>query len=248
VTTAQRLLLVENRPARYREAGDGPPVLIIPGLGLSSRFYEPVLTEFAAAGFRAIAPDLPGYGQAHGPFTGFSIQGAADWLLRFTDALGVEAAAWVGHSISCQIVLAIAEQVPARVNALALAGPTGHTGRRKLHQAIALARVALTESPRVVLRVARDYARANPVQYVGAWVRAARDCPLERATRVRAPVLLLVGSRDPVPPPSFVAALQARLEQARTEYVRGGNHALPLDRTEEFVALVARFLKSELRE
>lgn len=240
--TPVRWLEVDGDRARFREAGVGPPVIIVPGLGLSSRFYEPVLNGIARAGFRAIAPDLPGFGQARGPFTGSRIEDAAGWLLRFAEAAGVPQAAWIGHSISCQIVLAVADQAPASVRAAVLAGPTGGARHRRLRQAAALALVAVTESPRVVLRVARDYARANPVQYIGAWIRAARDAPLERAPRVEAPTLVLIGSRDPVPSAAFVSELQRRLRRGTVLYVPGGNHALPLDRPESFTGHVINFL------
>lgn len=237
-----RWLDVDGYRTRYREAGTGPAVMIVPGLGLSSRFYEPVLHNLARAGFRAVAPDLPGFGQARGPFTGSTIENAALWLLRFAEAARAGQPAWIGHSISCQIVLAVADHEPDRARALVLAGPTGGAGHPRLRQAAALARVAVTESPGIVLRVARDYLRANPVQYIGSWIRAVKDSPLERAPRIVAPTLLLIGSRDPVPPPAFVSELEQRLQRATVLHVPGGNHALPLDRTESFSGHVTDFL------
>jgi pimeloyl-ACP methyl ester carboxylesterase len=246
VNAAKRWLEVAGRRVGYRAAGDGPPVILVPGLGLSSAFYQPAVAALAEAGLRAIAPDLWGFGRNGGPFTGTSIEPAADWLLEFATAVDAHAPAWIGHSISCQMVLAIADQAPDRAPALVLAAPTGAAGYRRTRQAIALARVAVTEPPRVLLSVARDYFRANPIQYLGAWIRAAHDHPLERAPRIRAPTLLLLGSRDPVPPPEFIAELIRLMPDARVVKIPGGNHALPLDRPAPFAEHVAEFLGSRL--
>lgn len=244
----KRWVELDGRRASYREAGRGPAVIIAPGLGLSPRFYQPVLSRLGEAGFRAIAPELPGFGQARGAFTGSSIEQGAAWLLRFADAVDAREPVWIGHSISCQIVLAVAELAPERVRALILAAPTGAPGRRKLHQARTLARVAVTEAPRVILAVARDYIRANPVQYLGAWIRAARDSPLDRAPRIHSPTLILVGERDPVPPRDFVDELGRRLPHAVVVYVPNGNHALPLDQPETFSRHAMLFLDATLRD
>ena len=46
--------------AVYREAGEGFPVVVVPGLGLTSRFYENSYHTFARAGLRLMFGDVLG--------------------------------------------------------------------------------------------------------------------------------------------------------------------------------------------
>jgi 2-hydroxy-6-oxonona-2,4-dienedioate hydrolase len=233
---------VDGKRVRYRAAGQGPTVVVIAGLGLTSDFYRPNLEGLARRGVRAIVPDLPGFGATSGRLTGLDVTEAAAWVHRFSNQIGVRKAVWVGHSIGCQVALAIAAQHPERTMGVVLTGPTGARGRRLLQQMFALGSVALREGPRVLWNVARDYVRTTPWHYIGWWVRAARDQPLEHAGRVRAPTLILVGSRDPVPPPAFIAELVTRLPRSERHYVPGALHALPIEQPDEFNRLVAAFV------
>ena len=55
---------VNGARIHYQEAGaeDAPPIIFIHGFISSNLIWSHVLLPFAEAGFRAIAPDLPGYG------------------------------------------------------------------------------------------------------------------------------------------------------------------------------------------
>ncbi len=236
-------LTIDGKRVRYREAGSGTPLVILSGLGLSSRFYEPTLNGLARHGIHAVAPDLPGFGGSRGQFAGISIAEAALWAARFCSAVDLPKAFILGHSIGCQIALRFAADQPHRTLGLILSGPTGARGHRLLHQARALASITTREGTRVVGAVARDYLRTTPVQYVGWWIRAAADRPLEQAARVEAPVLLLIGSDDPVPTPEFLSELIQRLPQAKLSVIAGGLHALPIEQPDLFNEQVAAFVR-----
>lgn len=234
--------VVDGKRVRYREAGQGPAVVVIAGLGLSSDFYRPNLDGLAHRGLRAIAPDLPGFGATSGKPTGLEVAEAAAWLHRFAAQIALRNAVWLGHSIGCQVAIAFAAKHPDQTVGLVLSGPTGARGRRLAHQVFALGWVALREGPRVLWAVARDYVRTTPWHYLGWWLRAARDQPLAHAARVKAPALILIGSRDPVPPRAFIAELTARLPRCELQEVPGALHALPIEQPEEFNRRVAAFV------
>src|SRR6185503_6551784 len=78
----------------------------------------------AAAGFRVLAPDLPGFGKTDGP-QHLTVPGQARAVADWADAIELGPAAYVGHSVSCQAVLELAAAEPARVTAVVLAAPTG---------------------------------------------------------------------------------------------------------------------------
>jgi 2-hydroxy-6-oxonona-2,4-dienedioate hydrolase len=236
-------LHIDGRPVRYRETGAGVPLVILSGLGLSSNFYQENLNGLAKQGIRTIAPDLPGFGGSRGRFTGMSIADAASWTVEFCSTLQITKAFFLGHSIGCQIALRVAADHAHRTLGLILSGPTGARRHRLLHQSGALARIALREGVHVLRKVALDYLRTTPSQYAGWWVRAARDRPLDIASVIKAPVLVLIGSDDPVPTADFIAELMQRLPNAELSEMTGGLHALPIEQPAEFNRRVAAFVR-----
>ncbi|HKW80015.1 MAG TPA: alpha/beta hydrolase [Casimicrobiaceae bacterium] len=77
---------------------------------------------FAHHGNNALAVDLPGHGRSGGEALN-SVEAIADWLAALLDALGVERAALVGHSMGSLGALAAAARHKSRVRALALLAP-----------------------------------------------------------------------------------------------------------------------------
>lgn len=226
----------------YREAGAGPAVLVIPGLGLSGRFYDRSCRDFAAAGLRLVVPDLPGFGGTRGAGTGLEVEPTCAVLLQLADELRIERAVWLGHSLGTHVALRLAATEPGRTSGVVLAGPTRALGPAGLaRQAWSLVREALRAPVPVVLHVLSDYLRTSPFSYLGTWLRYGRDRPLEWLPDISCPVLLVLGTRDPVADASFIAALRRGLPQARTEIVGGGTHTLPRAKAAAFNAAVLSF-------
>jgi pimeloyl-ACP methyl ester carboxylesterase len=236
----ERRVEIAGRRVRYVEAGAGPPIVFAAGLGISADFYKPNMAALAHAGFRAITPDLPGFGRTRGPLLGASVADLELHLTDFAQALDLAHAGWIGHSLGCQPLLRVAGQHPELVKRFVLAGPTGGYQKRLLNQLGGLASAAAHEPWRLMKAVLRDYLRLSPFNYVGAWIKAAHDDPLLSAQQVRQPALILVGTRDKVPRPEFLANLSKMLN-AEVVRLPGGNHGLPLDAQKEFNQAVIKF-------
>ncbi|MEX2236821.1 MAG: alpha/beta hydrolase [Dehalococcoidia bacterium] len=104
----------------YVEQGEGYPVLLLhgfPELWYSWRYQIPALAE---AGYRAIAPDLRGYGESDKPHAieDYDIHHLIADLTGLLDALGVDKAAVAGHDWGAIILWQMALQVPDRVSAV----------------------------------------------------------------------------------------------------------------------------------
>lgn len=102
------------------EQGQGFPVVLchgFPELWYSWRHQIPAL---AAAGLRAIAPDLRGYGESDKPreIAAYDIHHLVGDLLGLLDALGLEKAAFVGHDWGAVIIWQLAVMHPERVERL----------------------------------------------------------------------------------------------------------------------------------
>ena len=98
----------------YVEAGSGPVVVLLHGLGgngLSWAFTAPALSQK----YRVIVPDQLGHGRSDKPFINYRIATYVDFLDKFLDELKVERASLVGNSMGGWIAAAYALQHPARV-------------------------------------------------------------------------------------------------------------------------------------
>jgi pimeloyl-ACP methyl ester carboxylesterase len=127
--TARPVVLADGTRLRLVESGDplAPPVLLVHGFGASSYQWRFALPALAAAGFHALAPDLPGHGfsqlaLAAGEYTRVAF---ARRMWQLLDAVGVTRAPVIGHSMGGAIAAEMAWMHPARTERLALLSPAG---------------------------------------------------------------------------------------------------------------------------
>lgn len=108
----------------YRWLGEGGrPLLLLHQVSSSSRMFEPLMPNFAARGYRAIAPDLLGFGESDAPSPDFSVADHAAAVARFLDALGLRGPLpIVGHHFGAVVGVELAIARPERVPALVLIG------------------------------------------------------------------------------------------------------------------------------
>ncbi|MFH5799564.1 alpha/beta fold hydrolase [Haladaptatus sp. CMAA 1911] len=111
----------------YLTAGDGPPLVLLHGLGSTSAVWLPLLDALTDR-FTVIAPDRPGRGLStptdyrETDLRTFGVEYVVDLL----DELGIEETRVVGNSLGGFQALALASDHPARVKRLCLVGaPAG---------------------------------------------------------------------------------------------------------------------------
>lgn len=117
---------VDGVSVRYASAGEGPPVILIHGLASSMITWYCNIDALAEAGYTAIALDLPGYGGSGlATHLGYSPESAAQFLIAFADALGLDQFSLVGNSAGGLISGVTALEFPERVENVALVGSAG---------------------------------------------------------------------------------------------------------------------------
>jgi 4,5:9,10-diseco-3-hydroxy-5,9,17-trioxoandrosta-1(10),2-diene-4-oate hydrolase len=121
-----RYIEVNGIRARYRQAGqDGPPVVLIHGLGASAEIWSANIGALASR-YRVHVPDLPGFGRTEKPeWMGYSPGAYSRFLLDFMTALGIGRASLVGHSLGGGVVLRTILDDPGRVDRLILVSSAG---------------------------------------------------------------------------------------------------------------------------
>ncbi len=119
----EHMAITPRHKTFYLAAGpkDGPLVVLVhgwPELSISWRHQLPVL---AGLGFRAIAPDMRGYGRSsvHATHAAYAQEEIVADMLELLAALGRERAVWVGHDWGSPVVWNLASHHPERCQAVA---------------------------------------------------------------------------------------------------------------------------------
>ncbi len=240
--------------------GDGPAVLLVHGLGGTSNFYQ-VQADALAASHTVIRVDSAGAGRS--PVSdGISVESHADDLAALLDALDIESAAVVGHSMGTLVVRSLAARYPAKVSALALLGAVrepAEAGRKAQHDRAAVLRDKGTAAvaPGVVANALSETTRRDKPE-VAAFVRElimrqdpegyARNCEaLATATDPgpidpKLPLLLVTGSDDKVGPPEASTELADAHGNAVVEIVPGIGHWTALEAAGPVTEQLRKFL------
>jgi pimeloyl-ACP methyl ester carboxylesterase len=144
------------------EAGTGPAILAMHGLGGTKGSFLPTLAALADRDrFRVIAVDLPGFGDSDKPIgAAYDAPYFAERAVNLLDALGIERAHLIGNSLGGRVALEIALRYPDRVGRLALLAPS--LAWRRDRPGLSLVRLARPElglvqlAPRPVVRAVVD--------------------------------------------------------------------------------------------
>ncbi len=118
---ARRFVELDGRRVSYLTAGDSaaaPSILLIHGSGMSAGAWVNQLRGSLKA-FRVAAIDLPGHGKSD-PIPQASVEGYAETVAEFLEALGSGPVLVVGHSLGGAIAIALAAQRPHAVTGLVL--------------------------------------------------------------------------------------------------------------------------------
>lgn len=113
---------------RYVQAGphDAPPLLLLHGLGDTSRSWSLMLPELAKS-HRVYALDQRGHGATSTPLCCYALPDLAYDAIAFMDAMKIERASVVGHSMGSFVAQHLAAHHPGRVQKLVLIGSSDTT-------------------------------------------------------------------------------------------------------------------------
>jgi pimeloyl-ACP methyl ester carboxylesterase len=171
------------------------PIVMLHGLGVSAASLGPLAERLAARG-QVVSCDLPGFGRSSSVEV-WSTERTCAVVGRLLEALGLDRAVLLGHSYGCHVAASVAVRHPERVLALVLLSPA--FPRRfgsPLAQVLRLTLDATMERPSLVAGGIRDYLRAGPRRVLATSREAARIPLDDLVGAVRAPILIVRGSRD----------------------------------------------------
>lgn len=156
----QRWIELDGALVNYVEIGEGPPIVFVHGLGGCWQNWLENLPHFAAAGYRAIALDLPGFGYSPMPAWEISIPSYGRTVDQFCVELGLDGAALVGNSMGGFIAAESAIAMPGWIDRLVLVSAAGisHATMRR-EPVMAMARMMNLLNPLMARVNARGLAR-----------------------------------------------------------------------------------------
>jgi pimeloyl-ACP methyl ester carboxylesterase len=237
----------------YQLVGEGPPIVLLQGLGMPGRMWLGLIGGLARNGRTVIVPDNRGTGRSDAPLPPYRMATLADDVAAVLAAERAARAIVVGISFGGMIAQELALRRPARVAGLVLAATTcGAPFGRPPPLAFLweLARASLGDRRALAaLRtrlVHRRTLERNP-QLFAAWDREVMVEPTRlrgmlgqlsaatmhstgwRLRRLALPVEIVTGDDDRIVPPENSRVLEQLLPDARLTVVRDAGHAFPLD-------------------
>jgi pimeloyl-ACP methyl ester carboxylesterase len=125
--TALRFETVKTKRGRVAtmSAGEGPTIVMLHGLGATKVEFMPTLAALAPNGWRVVAIDLPGFGDSDKPFpAAYDAAFFAKWVVATLDALEIDRAHVLGHSMGGRVALEVGMRAPDRTERLVLMTPS----------------------------------------------------------------------------------------------------------------------------
>jgi len=261
-----RRALRDHRRVRLAHdvSGSRGPAVVLLHAGIADRsMWSALLPELVAAGYRAIALDLPGFGEAE-----LTPERAPHHdVLKTMDALDIARAVLVGNSFGGDVALRVAAVAPERLLGLVLVSTapvplnpspelqqawneeTAALERRDIDAAVTavLDTWTLPDAPEELRqRVARMQRRAFELQ-LGVEVADAPD-PLDAdpdaLKRLSSPVLIAAGEFDMPDFRNGVQQLAELFERTEVATIPNAGHLAPLEQPEAFRHLLLEYLEA----
>lgn len=243
----RRRVVVGGAPVAYTAVGDGPPLLLVHGLGGSGRWWvrnvEPLSHHF-----RVYTVDLVGFGGSRGRRQ-FVLDQAAATIRDWMDAVGIQRAHLVGHSMGGFIAVEFAVDYPERLDHLVLVAAAAlPLGRRPLGHALALAILLRTLPLDFLPTLLWDGLRAGPVTLLRAARSLVASSAREKLASIQAPTLVVWGAGDALVPVSLGQEIAQVVPGARLEVLQRAGHNPMWDQAALFNHLLLQFLREPARQ
>ncbi len=240
---------LESHSLRYRIAGAGePPFVCLHGLVDTLEIWDPLIGALAERR-RSICFDQRAHGESEAPAGPYRREDLAADVIGVLDALHVERAILVGHSMGGIVSMATALARPERIAGLVLLGTASRCNERTAdwyerialsaeeHGAEGLARSIYGK--RTSKRIDGD---AAGIAHVTRTLKSLYSDPLTpKLAELQCPALLLVGENDPMGPKASETIATA-LADATLEVLAGRGHWVHVEAPDAVVAAIDRWL------
>jgi 3-oxoadipate enol-lactonase len=248
------------------EAGHGPAVLLLHGLGWDHSLWNPTVERFCPH-YRMIAADTRGHGATDKPDGPYDMEMFARDFAALADALGLTRLCVIGLSQGGMVAQKLALLRPDLVSALALVS-TSCQSAPSLRDNME-ARIAAMDKagPEAAAKIAAESifspgwrsANAPALKRFVGWRAAMPMAPLNAATRalydfnlsgdlpkIAVPTLVIAGQEDVLTEPKGMEEIAALIPGATYRVIPATGHMIPVEQPEALTALLSDFLKTHV--
>jgi 2-hydroxy-6-oxonona-2,4-dienedioate hydrolase len=259
---AQKEVVVFGQKIRYVEAGSGPTVILLHGLGGSSDSWTFNLGPLAEQ-FHVIVPDQIGFGKSDKPVINYRVRTYVDFLDEFCRQLKIERATLVGHSMGGWIAAAFTIAFPEKIERLVMVDAAGYAppanfdykslyglnpstreGMKQLATRVFFNKAFTTDAMIDQLLAQRmsagdGYTINSLIESVGR----REDFLDGQLNKIKVPTLIVWGQQDGLVLVTEGVRLKNDIPHARYAVFDGCGHFPQVEKAGEFNALVLGFLK-----
>jgi 3-oxoadipate enol-lactonase len=244
---------------------DGSPVvLLLHGLGANSSMWSLQFDALHAAGFRPLAPDMPGFGDSKYDGHGWSFRRVAAELADLVVELHSGPVHVIGLSMGGVIAQQFALDFPQLINKLVLVSTFSVLRPSSLSQwfyfvqrAVVVHTVGLSAQSKIVAQrvfpgpgqealrdmAEKQIASADPRAYRAAMRSLGLYNSRQRLKEIKASTLVISGANDSTVSPLYQRALADGIPCARQVIIQDAGHAVAIDQFETFNSILVGFLQ-----
>lgn len=254
----ERTALVFGQSIHYYEAGQGPAVVLLHGLGANAGIWAANIGPLSAQ-YRVIAPDQIGFGHSDKPLIDYRIATFVDFLHGFMQSQKIAKATLVGNSLGGWIALDFARQHPEMVEKLVLVDAAG-LSFESAPPTVNLNPASLDDTKKVLSVVFYNQAMVTDLAAAVVFARHLKDNDgytirrvidgftssnqLEdtKLSSVHVPTLVVWGADDALLPLSMGERFHAGISGSKLIAIKECGHIPELEKPEDFNRALLDFL------
>jgi 3-oxoadipate enol-lactonase len=252
-----KLFYLDDNPAGDRA------VLLLHGLGVTGRSWRFQIPVLVQAGFRVLAPDMPGFGRSTAWYGAPGMNRLVYPLVALLDHLKLTAVDVIGISMGGTIALQLTLDHPSRVNRLILISTFARlklanpyllpfylmrylqvetTGLERQVKGVALRMFPHPEQSLQRTTFTAQVLLADPAAYQSTMRLLARFNVQDRLSEICAPTLVVTPSRDTTVAPANQYRLAQGIPAARHVIIQDSGHAVIGEKPDEFNQIMLDFV------
>ncbi len=259
-TREAKTVEVYGQKISYLEAGSGPPVILLHGMGANKNHWLGTIAALSPK-FHVYAPDQLGFGASDKPLINYRVATLVDFLGEFMRSVQVPRASLVGNSLGGWVAASFAAAHPDRVERLVLADAAGYYVRPVKREEIAFLNPSTLADARHVLervfankqfvtdaaveRFYIDRLRAGDSytieRFIDSAVRA-EDSLNDQLKTIKAPTLVTWGKEDDLLPVELADVFAREIPGAQKVIFEKCGHAPHFECATAFHAAILKFL------
>jgi len=251
---------VYGQKISYLEAGSGPAVILLHGMGANKNHFRATMVALAP-NFHVYVPDQLGFGASDKPLINYRVATFVDFLAEFMRKLEIPKASLVGNSLGGWVTASFAAAHPEQVDRLVLADAAGYFVRPVKREEMAFLNPSTLAGAREVLNrvfankmfitdAAVEYfyidrLRAGDSYTIERLIDSAvrsEDSLNDQLKLIKAPTLVLWGKEDTLVPVSLVDVFVREIPGAKKVVFEKCGHAPHFECAPAFHQAILEFL------